>query len=134
MSEARETQTALINDGGYKRSLKNRHVQLITIGGIIGSGYFLGTGEVINQVGPSVFIVYILGGLIIYLTMLCMGGLAVAIPISGSFITYTSDFISPSIACGVGWSYWINWVAYIPAECIAGGIIMEYFTGIDGYI
>ncbi len=134
MSEARENQTALINDGGYKRSLKNRHVQLITIGGIMGSGYFLGTGEVINQVGPSVFIAYILGGLIIYLTMLCMGELAVAIPISGSFITYTSDFISPSIACGVGWSYWINWIAYIPAECIAGGIIMEYFTGIDGYI
>ncbi len=41
---------------------------------------------------------------------------------------------TPSVACGVGWSYWINWVAYIPAECIAGGIIMEYFTGIDGYI
>lgn len=134
MSEATEKPIAIINDGGYKRNLKNRHVQLITIGGIVGSGYFLGTGEVINQVGPAVFIAYILGGLIIYLTMLCMGELAVAIPISGSFITYTSDFISPSVACGVGWSYWINWVAYIPAECIAGGIIMEYFTGIDGYI
>lgn len=63
-----------------------------------------------------------------------MGELAVAIPISGSFVTYTSDFISPSIACGVGWSYWISWVAYIPAECVAGGIIMELFTGINGYL
>lgn len=123
-----------IKDSGYSRGLKDRHVQLIALGGIVGSCYFLGTGEVINLVGPAVFIAYILGGLIIYLTMLCMGELAVAIPISGSFVTYTSDFISPSIACGVGWSYWISWVAYIPAECVAGGIIMEMFTGINGYI
>ncbi|MBA2656048.1 MAG: amino acid permease [Tatlockia sp.] len=107
---------------------------MIALGGIIGSGYFLGTGAVVNDVGPSVFIAYMLGGLIIYLTMLCMGELAVAIPISGSFITYTADFISPTVACGVGWSYWISWVAYIPAECIAGGIIMQHFTGVHGYI
>lgn len=88
----------------------------------------------VHAVGPSVFLAYILGGLIIYLTMLCMGELAVAIPISGSFINYTADFISPSFACGVGWSYWISWVAYIPAECVAGGIIMEHFTGINGYV
>lgn len=123
-----------IKDAGYRRELKNRHIQFIALGGIIGSGYFLGTGAVVNLVGPSVFLAYILGGLIIYLTMLCMGELAVAIPISGSFITYTADFISPSVACGVGWSYWISWVAYIPAECIAGGIIMQHFTGVNGYV
>lgn len=123
-----------IKDSGYKRGLKDRHVQLIALGGIIGSCYFLGTGEVINLVGPAVFLAYMLGGLIIFLTMLCMGELAVAIPISGSFVTYTADFISPAVACGVGWSYWISWVAYIPAECVAGGIIMEMFTGINGYI
>jgi amino acid transporter, AAT family len=122
------------SDGGYRRGLKDRHVQLIALGGIIGSGYFLGTGAIVNDVGPSVFIAYLLGGLIVYLTMLCMGELAVAIPISGSFITYTAEFISPIIACGVGWSYWISWVAYIPAECIAGGIIMQHFTGINGYL
>lgn len=121
-------------DGDFRRALKDRHVQLIALGGIIGSGYFLGTGAVVQQVGPSVFLAYILGGLIIYLTMLCMGELAVAIPISGSFVNYTADFISPSLACGVGWSYWISWVAYIPAECLAGGIIMEYFTGVNGYV
>jgi AAT family amino acid transporter len=126
--------TKPLKDAGYHRGLKDRHVQLIALGGIIGSCYFLGTGEVINLVGPAVFIAYMLGGLIIYLTMLCMGELAVAIPISGSFVTYTSDFISPAVACGVGWSYWISWVAYIPAECVAGGIIMEMFTGVNGYI
>ena len=125
---------APINDGGFNRALKDRHVQLIALGGIIGSGYFLGTGEVVSQVGPAVFIAYIFGGIIVYLTMLCMGELAVAIPISGSFVTYTAEFISPAVACGVGWSYWISWVAYIPAECIAGGIIMQHFTGINGYV
>ena len=123
-----------INDGGFNRGLKDRHVQLIALGGIIGSGYFLGTGEVVSQVGPAVFLAYIFGGIIVYLTMLCMGELAVAIPISGSFITYTAEFISPEIACGVGWSYWISWVAYIPAECIAAGIIMQHFTGVNGYV
>lgn len=126
--------TKPIADGEFRRALKDRHVQLIALGGIIGSGYFLGTGTIVNQVGPAVFLAYILGGLIIYLTMLCMGELAVAIPISGSFINYTADFISPSFACGVGWSYWISWVAYIPAECVAGGIIMEHFTGVNGYV
>ncbi|MGC1182711.1 amino acid permease [Legionella sp.] len=134
MNKSKSKETKPLKDSGYSRRLKDRHVQLIALGGIIGSGYFLGTGEVINLVGPAVFIAYMLGGLIIFLTMLCMGELAVAIPISGSFVTYTADFISPSIACGVGWSYWISWVAYIPAECVAGGIIMEMFTGINGYL
>ncbi len=124
----------LVRDGGFHRSLKDRHVQLIALGGIIGSGYFLGTGEMIHLVGPAVFLAYFLGGIIIYLTMLCLGELAVAIPVSGSFIAYSSDFIAPEVACGVGWSYWLSWVAYIPAECVAGGIIMEMFTGINGYL
>jgi AAT family amino acid transporter len=126
--------STIVSDGGYSRSLKDRHVQLIALGGIIGSSYFLGTGEVVSQVGPAVFLAYILGGLIVYLTMICMGELAVAMPISGSFINYTADFISPAVACGVGWSYWVTWIAYIPAECVAGGIIMEHFTGINGFM
>lgn len=60
--------------------------------------------------------------------------LAVAMPVSGSFVTYAVTFISPSVACGVGWSYWFSWVAYIPAECIAGGIILESFTSINSCI
>lgn len=134
MTKETEGNTKPANAVEFRRALKDRHIQLIALGGIIGSGYFLGTGAVVHQVGPSVFLAYILGGLIIYLTMLCMGELAVAIPISGSFINYTADFISPTLGCGVGWSYWISWVAYIPAECVAGGIIMEHFTGVNGYV
>ena len=121
-------------DEGFHRGLKSRHIQLIALGGIIGSCYFLGTGAVLSQVGPAAFLAYMLGGLIVYLTMICMGELAVMIPISGSFVTYAADFISPTFACGAGWSYWINWVIYIPSECVAAGIIMQAITGISGYV
>jgi amino acid transporter, AAT family len=114
------------------RGLKNRHLQLIALGGIIGSGYFLGTGYVISEVGPAAFLSYLLGGLIVYSVMYALGELAVEIPISSSFITYANRFISPSVACGVGWSYWITWVTFVPSEMIAAGIIMNYFIpGID---
>lgn len=117
---------------GLQRGLKSRHLQLIALGGIIGSGYFLGTGYVIDSAGPAATLAYLLGGLIVLCVMLCMGELAVAIPISGSFVTYANDFISPAWACGVGWSYWLTWVFYVPAEMIAGGIIMNnFFPTID---
>lgn len=122
-----ETGFESFDDGGLKRGLKDRHVQMIALGGIIGSAFFLGTGSIVKDVGPSAFLAYALGGLIVYLVMIALGELAVAIPISGSFVTYASEFISPSWAAGVGWSYVFNWMAYIPAECIAGGIIMKSF-------
>ena len=125
---------SIIAADGLHRGLKARHIELIALGGIIGSCYFLGTGQVVAQVGPAAFLAYILGGVIVYLTMLCMGELAVAIPISGSFIAYANDYISPTVACGTGWSYWLNWVIYIPAECVAAGIIMEALTGVNGYV
>ncbi|MBU5612299.1 amino acid permease [Geomonas azotofigens] len=123
-----ETGFESFDDGGLKRGLKDRHVMMIALGGIIGSAFFLGTGSIVKDVGPSAFITYALGGLIVYLVMIALGELAVAIPISGSFVTYASEFISPSWAAGVGWSYVFNWMAYIPAECIAGGIIMKTFV------
>lgn len=111
----------------FQRGLKSRHVSLIALGGIIGSSYFLGTGYILNQVGPFVFLAYALGGLITYLTMACLTELCVAIPGTGSFISYARHFVSPTWACGVGWSYWVSWVVYIPSECLAAGILMHNF-------
>lgn len=109
------------------RSLKNRHLQLISLGGIIGSGYFLGTGYILEKAGPAAILAYLLGGLIVFCVMLCLAELSVAKPISGSFVNYTNEFISPTWACGVGWAYWLNWIAYVPSEMIAAGIIMNNF-------
>lgn len=60
--------------------------------------------------------------------MLCLAELAVAQPVSSSFVTYANDHISPTWACGVGWAYWLNWIVYVPAEMIAAGIIMNQFV------
>ncbi len=109
------------------RGLKSRHLQMIALGGIIGSGYFLGSGYVVGKAGPASVLAYLLGGLIVYAVMVCLGELAVARPIAGSFISYTRDYISPTWACGVGWCYWLTWVTYVPSEMIAAGIIMNGF-------
>ncbi len=111
-----------------QRGLKTRHLSLIALGGIIGSSYFLGTGYVLKEVGPSAFLAYILGGLVSYLTLACLSEMAVASPSEGSFVNSAAKYISPSWACGVGWSYWFSWVVYIPSECIAGGLIMHNFV------
>src|SRR5260221_588764 len=94
----------------FQRGLKSRHISLIALGGIIGSSYFLGTGYILNQVGPLAFLAYALGGLITFLTMACLAELSLAVPSSGSFISYAKEFVSPTWACGVGWSYWVSWV------------------------
>jgi AAT family amino acid transporter len=109
------------------KTLKPRHIELIALGGIIGSCFFLGTGYVLSEVGPAALLAYILAGIIVYIVTLCLAELTVNSPNSGSFIHYTAKYISPSVACGMGWSYWLSWVIYIPSECIAGGIIMHIF-------
>lgn len=110
-----------------KKGLKQRHVNMIALGGIIGSSYFVGTGYIVSQMGPSACLAYILGGIITYLTMACFTELIVAKPCQGSFINYTKTILSPMWACGVGWSYWISWVVFVASECIASGILLKHF-------
>ena len=116
-----------MGESTMKRELKHRHLQFISLGGVIGSGYFLGTGYVLEQAGPAAMISYLLGGLIVLAVMLCLAELAVEKPLSGSFVVYARENISATWACGVGWSYWVTWVSYVPSEMIAAGIIMNGF-------
>ena len=117
-----------MNENKMNRGLKNRHLQLISLGGVIGSGYFLGTGYVLEKAGPASILAYLLGGVIVLCVMLCLAELAVEKPVSGSFVMYAKENISSTWACGVGWAYWITWVAYVPSEMIAAGIIMSNFV------
>jgi amino acid transporter, AAT family len=110
-----------------RRGLKERHLQLIALGGIIGSGYFVGTAYVVGPCGPGAVVAYLLGGLLVYMVMVCLGELAAHIPVGGSFVGYASDFIHPVWGCGVGWSYWLTWVTFVPAEMIAAGTITHGF-------
>ena len=97
---------------------------LIALGGIIGSCYFIGSGWVVQELGVSAAFAFMIGGVIIYVVMQCFAELLVNIPRRGSFVSYSREFIHPIWSVGTGWSYWFNWVAYIPSEAVAGGIIM----------
>jgi arginine/ornithine permease len=99
---------------------------MISLGGIIGTGLFLGSGLTISQAGPlGAVLSYIVGGTIMYLTMLCLGELAVFLPVTGSFQTYTTRFIGPGIGFAVGWIYWLGWAVMVALELTAAGSLMD---------
>lgn len=121
--------------GDLKKGLKTRHLCFLAIGGAMGSDFFLGTGAVVGRIGPAAIPAFMLGGVMLYLVMICLGELAVAQPDSGSFMTYAYEYVSPGWACGVGWSYWASWMIYIPCECTAAGIIMHsFFPQVNEYV
>lgn len=102
---------------------------LIALGGIIGSCYFIGSGYLIKALGPSAAIAFVIGGAIVYVIMQSFAELLVNVPRRGSFVSYAAEFIHPLWAVANGWSYWLNWVAYVPSEAVAGGIIMIQIFG-----
>nr|MBP8207906.1 amino acid permease [Acinetobacter sp.] len=84
------------NSAPLKRAMSTRHLVMISLGGAIGTGLFLGSGEVIAQTGPvGAILAYLLGGIIAYMVMLCLGELAVHMPESGSFGAYAKRYIGP---------------------------------------
>ncbi|QCJ40629.1 amino acid permease [Bacillus sp. S3] len=109
-----------------KRTMKTRHLFMISLGGVIGSGLFLGSGYTISQAGPAGAILsYVVGGFIMFLTMLCLGELSVAMPVSGSFQTYTTKFIGPGTGFALGWLYWLGWSVTVALELLSAGQLMQ---------
>lgn len=121
---------------GLKRDMKSRHLMMISIGGTIGTGLFMGSGQTISQAGPlGAILAYMVGGLIMYMVLLCLAELTVAMPVSGSFQSYASRFISPGAGFTTGWLYWINWAICIAADFTAAGIIMHnWFPQVETWI
>src|SRR3954447_23149888 len=107
------------------RSLKPRHITMISIGGIIGAGLFVGSSAAINAAGPIIILSYVLTGALILLVMRMLGEMAVAHPEVRSF----TDFARPGLGNGVGfvagWLYWYFWVVTVPIEAIAGAKILQ---------
>ncbi len=109
-----------------KKTMKSRHLFMISLGGVIGTGFFLGTGYTISQAGAiGAILSFIVGGFIMYLTMLCLGELAVAMPVSGSFQTYTTKFIGPGVGFAFGWLYWLGWAVTVALEFLSAGQLMQ---------
>src|SRR4029450_1743086 len=86
------------------RGLKDRHVQLIALGGAIGVGLFLGSATAISRAGPGLVLAYALGGLAVFFIMRALGELLTYRPVAGSFASYAEEFIGPWAGFTTGWS------------------------------
>ncbi|CAM2851595.1 amino acid permease [Acinetobacter celticus] len=124
------------NSAPLKRAMSTRHLVMISLGGAIGTGLFLGSGEVIAQTGPiGAIFSYFLGGVIAYMVMLCLGELAVHMPESGSFGTYATKYIGPGTGYTITWLYWLTWSATLGTEFTAAALLMqEWFPHVSVWL
>src|SRR6516164_6235476 len=107
------------------RSLKGRHLAMISIGGIIGAGLFVGSSTAILAAGPAVFVSYAITGVLILLVMRMLGEMATALPHVRSFTEFARAGLGDGAGFVVGWLYWYFWVLVVPVEAIAGAKILQ---------
>jgi L-asparagine permease len=98
-----------VEEAGYHKSLKPRQLQMIAIGGAIGTGLFLGAGGRLASAGPGLFIVYGVCGVFVFFILRAMGELVLHRPSSGSFVSYAREFLGEKAAYVAGWMYFLNW-------------------------
>ncbi|MDU4223390.1 MAG: phenylalanine transporter [Enterobacter asburiae] len=110
-----------------QRGLQNRHIQLIALGGAIGTGLFLGIGPAIQMAGPAVLLGYGIAGIIAFLIMRQLGEMVVEEPVSGSFAHFAYKYWGPFAGFLSGWNYWVMFVLVGMAELTAAGIYMQYW-------
>ena len=127
---------ALEEESGLQRSLTNRHMQMIAIGGAIGTGLFVASGATVSTAGPGgALVAYAAIGLMVLLLMQSLGEMTAHMPVAGSFQTYATRFVSPSFGFAMGWNYWFNWAITVAAELVAAGIVMAYWLpGVPSWI
>ncbi|RKT82169.1 GABA permease [Saccharopolyspora antimicrobica] len=113
------------DDAGLRRSLKNRHLQMIALGGIIGASLFIGSGAVISTVGPAAVLSYALGGLLVVLVMRMLGEMATAAPTLGSFMEYARTSLGDWAGFTIGWLYWYYWVGVVAFEAVVGAELLN---------
>jgi GABA permease len=109
------------------RSLQGRHLAMISIGGIIGAGLFVGSSTSILAAGPAAFISYAITGMLILLVMRMLGEMATALPQVRSFTEFARSGLGDGAGFVVGWLYWYFWVIVVPVEAIAGAKILQHW-------
>ena len=109
------------------RGLKNRHVQLIAIGGAIGTGLFLGAGKSIHLAGPSILFAYIITGIICFLIMRALGELLLSNLNYHSFVDFVQDYLGNGAAFVTGWTYWFCWISIAMADLTAVGLYTQFW-------
>ncbi|QBS46537.1 amino acid permease [Nocardia sp. CS682] len=119
---------------GYSRGLSPRTIQMIAIGGAIGTGLFYGAGGAIEKAGPALILAYLAAGLAIFVIMRALGELLTYRPVSGSFAEYAHEFLGRYAGFVTGWSYWAVWVATCMAEITVAGKYVQYWFDIKPWI
>src|SRR3954471_24396715 len=117
-----------------KRDLKNRHVQLIAIGGTIGTGLFLGAGKAIQLAGPSIILAYLIVGIALFFVMRALGELLLSNAGYQSFTDFATDYIGPWAGYVTGWTYWFCWIMTAMADIIAVGVYVQYWFDIPQWV
>lgn len=115
------------SEGQLHRGLKNRHIQLIALGGAIGTGLFLGIAQTIKMAGPSVLLGYAIAGMIAFFIMRQLGEMVVHEPVAGSFSHFANTYWGNFAGFVSGWNYWVLYVLVSMAELTAVGIYVQYW-------
>ena len=115
------------NEPKLERSLKSRHVMMIAIGGAIGTGLFLGSGEAIKQAGPAIILSYLIVGIFAFFMMRALGELILADPTKHSFIELIKVYLGDRVEFIAGWMYWACWLTLAMADLTATGIYLRYW-------
>lgn len=121
------TAAAAPSDHELSRSLESRHVTMITIGGVIGAGLFVGSSAAIQAAGPAVIFSYVLAGALVFLIMRMLGEMAVAHPGIRSYTEFTRHGLGNGAGFVAGWIYWYFWIIVVPIEAIAGAQIIQHW-------
>lgn len=109
-----------------ERKMEARHIRMISLGGVIGTGLFLSSGYTIHEAGPlGTILAYLVGAILVYAVMLCLGELSVAMPYTGAFHVYAKEFIGPATGFTVAILYWLTWTIALGSEFTAAGLIMQ---------
>lgn len=114
-------------DEGYHKALKPRQIQMIAIGGAIGTGLFMGAGGRLNSAGPGLFIVYAVCGVFVFFILRALGELVLHRPSSGSFVSYAREFFGEKTAFVTGWLYFFNWAATAIVDVTVVALYMHYW-------
>ncbi|ANK61908.1 amino acid permease [Loigolactobacillus backii] len=109
------------------RSLKSRHIQMIAIGGAIGTGLFLGSGSAIRAAGPSIILSYLIVGIFCFFLMRAIGELLLSDTSKNSFIDFVKEYLGDRMEFITGWTYWFCWISLAMADLTATGIYVKYW-------
>ncbi|MDO4910868.1 MAG: amino acid permease [Corynebacterium sp.] len=122
--------TELVDKGdeGYSKSLKKRHIQMIAIGGSIGTGLFLGAGGRLANGGPGLAFAYFVCGIFAFLMVRALGELAVRRPSSGAFVSYSREFLGEKGAYITGWFFFLDWAVTVMADITAIALYLHYWN------